>query len=166
MGAMLPPVYQEATDLAKQLKTLADNKSAVVAKAAQARNQAEALRTARTSLDHLLEQKSAEQAEADAKLSEIHDVTEEIGREASDLKALIDRVASLRANGNTAEGMTVVTADRTKSGAAGARFAAPAGGWNRHAGRFRRSGANPGRKRSFGPLVRDRRPSRSRGARG
>jgi murein hydrolase activator len=115
MGAMLPPVYQEATDLSKRLKTLADNKSAVVAKAAQARNQAEALRTARTSLDHLLEQKSADELKTEAKLSELHDVTAEIGRETTDLKALIDRIATLRANGNTAEGMTVVTPKATKS---------------------------------------------------
>jgi len=116
MGAMLPPVYQEATYLAKQLKTLSDNKSAVVTKAAQARTQAEALRTARTSLDHLLEQKSADQLKTEAKLSELHDVTEEIGRETTDLKALIDRIAALRASGNTAGGMTVVSPNAAKSG--------------------------------------------------
>ena len=115
MGAMLPPVYQEATYLAKQLKTLSDNKSAVAAKGTQARNQAEALRTARTSLDQLLEQKSADQLRTEAKLSELHDVTEEIGREATDLKALIDRIANLRANGSTGEGMTVVTPKAAKS---------------------------------------------------
>jgi len=115
MGAMLPPVYQEATYLAKQLKTLSDNKLAVVTKAAQARTQAEALRTARTSLDRLLEQKSADQLKTEAKLSELHDVTEEIGRETTDLKALIDRIANLRGNGNTAEGMTVVTPKAAKT---------------------------------------------------
>jgi len=115
MGAMLPPVYQEATYLAKQLKTLSDNKLAVVTKAAQARTQAEALRVARTSLDRLLEQKSADQLKTEAKLSELHDVTEEIGRETTDLKALIDRIANLRGNGNTAEGMTVVTPKAAKT---------------------------------------------------
>jgi len=115
MGAMLPPVYQEATDLAKRLKTLADNKASVVTKAAQARKQAEALRTARASLDTLLEQKSADQLKTEAKLSDLHDVTEEIGRETSDLKALIDRIASLRATGSAAEGMTIVTPNATKS---------------------------------------------------
>ncbi len=117
MGAMLPPVYQEATDLAKRLKTLADNKSAVIAKAAQARTQAEGLRTARTSLDRLLEQKSADQLRTEAKLSDLHDVTEEIGRETSDLKALIDRIATLRGNGNAAEGMTIVTSKASKAAA-------------------------------------------------
>ena len=115
MGAMLPPVYQEATYLAKQLKTLSDNKLAVVTKAAQARTQAEALRAARTSLDRLLEQKNADQLKTEAKLSELHDVTEEIGRETTDLKALIDRIANLRGNGNTAEGMTVVTPKAAKT---------------------------------------------------
>jgi septal ring factor EnvC (AmiA/AmiB activator) len=117
MGAMLPPVYQEATDLAKRLRTLADSKSAMVTKAAQARKQAEALRTARTSLDHLLEQKSADKLKTEAKLADLHDVTEEIGRETSDLKALIDRIASLRATGTAAEGMTIVTPKATKSAA-------------------------------------------------
>ena len=115
MGAMLPPVYQEATDLAKRLKTLADSKSAAVAKAAQARDQAKALRAARTSLDRLLEQKSADQLKTEAKLSELHDVTEEIGRETNELKALIARLAPLRASGTAAVGMTVVTSKPAKS---------------------------------------------------
>ena len=116
MGALLPPVYQEATDLAKRLKTLADNKSAVVTKAAQARRQAEALKTARAALDRLLEQKSTEQVKTEAKLSDLHDVTEEIGRETSDLKALIDRIASLRATASAPEGMTIVTSQKAKAG--------------------------------------------------
>ena len=110
MGAMLPPVYQEAAALAKKLKTLADTRIAVSRKEGEARVEAASLKTARASLDRLLQQKSAEQADADAKLSEIHGIAEEIGREASDLKALIDRVAGLRAAGPTPEGMKIVTA--------------------------------------------------------
>ena len=117
MGAMLPPVYREASDLANKLKTLAQVKTATARKGEEAHVQAASLTAARASLDRLLQEKSAEQANADAKLSELHGITEEIGREASDLKALTDRVASLRAAGPTSEGMRVVTAQPGGSGA-------------------------------------------------
>ena len=115
MGAMLPPVYKEAVELSKQLKTLAQTRVAVARTGEQAHTQAEALKAARASLDKLLEQKSVEQADAEAKLSEIHTVAEEIGRQASDLKGLIDRIASLRASSPSPETMTVVTPQRTGS---------------------------------------------------
>ncbi len=109
MGAMLPPVYQEAADLSKRLKTLAETKTVLAKKGDEAKIEAVRLKAARASLDQLLQEKSTQQADADAKLSEIHEITEEIGREASDLKALIDRVASLRAAGPTQERMRLVT---------------------------------------------------------
>jgi septal ring factor EnvC (AmiA/AmiB activator) len=117
MGAMLPPVYREAAALAKKLKTLGETRIALVKKGDEARIEAANLSDARAALDQLLQEKNAEQADADAKLSELHAVTEEVGREASDLKALIDRVASLRAAGPASEGMKIVTA---QNGAAGA----------------------------------------------
>ena len=112
MGAMLPPVYRETADLAKRLKVLSQTKTATAAKAQQARIEADALKTAREGLDRLLEEKNLEQAGAAAKLSELHGITEEIGREANDLKALIDRIATLRAGAGGPEGMTVVTAQK------------------------------------------------------
>jgi septal ring factor EnvC (AmiA/AmiB activator) len=117
MGAMLPPVYQEAAALAKKLKTLGETRIALAKKGAEARVEADSLKTARASLDQLLQEKSTEQTDADAKLSEIHEITEEIGREASGLKALIDRVASLRAAAPASEGMKIVTAQNGTVGA-------------------------------------------------
>jgi septal ring factor EnvC (AmiA/AmiB activator) len=117
MGAMLPPVYQEAALLAKRLKAFSQTKIDLAKKSDQARTEAESLKTARASLDQVLQEKSAEQADADAKLSEIHGITEEIGREASDLKALVDRVASLRLGSSVSEGMRIVTAQNGGSGA-------------------------------------------------
>jgi len=108
MGAMLPPLYNEAVDLAKRLKALAQVKMEVAAKEEQARREAIALNGARAGLDRLLEEKSAEQAGADAKLSELHAVVEEIGREADDLKTLMDRIATLRAADNVTQGLTIV----------------------------------------------------------
>jgi murein hydrolase activator len=118
MGAMLPPLYREATALAKRLKTLDETKRAVATKAAQARNEAEALKAARASLDGLLQEKSTQQADTDTRLAGLHGITEEIGREASDLKALIDRIAVLRAAsaGTPGEGMTVVTSQKAGIG--------------------------------------------------
>jgi septal ring factor EnvC (AmiA/AmiB activator) len=116
MGAMLPPVYREAALLSKRLKTLAETKTALAKKGDQAKAEAVSLKSARASLDALLQEKSGEQADADAKLSEIHGITEEIGREASDLKALIDRVASLRAAVPASEGMKIVTAPNGGAG--------------------------------------------------
>ena len=110
MGAMLPPVYEEAAALGKKLKTLAETRLSLAKKSDQARIEAVSLKAARASLDGLLQEKSTEQADADVKLSEIHGIAEEIGREANDLKSLIDRVATLRAAGPTSEGMKIVTA--------------------------------------------------------
>jgi len=110
MGAMLPPVYQEAASLSKKLKTLAETRIALAKRNDQAQVEAASLKAARAALDQLLLEKGAQQADADAKLSEIHGIAEEIGREAGDLKALIDRVASLRAAGPAPDGMKIVTA--------------------------------------------------------
>ena len=109
MGAMLPPVYREAAELSGKLKTLTETRAALAKKGEQAKIQAASLTTARASLDDLLRQKSAEQADADTKLAEIRSITEEVSREASDLKGLIDRVATLRAGGGASEGMKLVT---------------------------------------------------------
>jgi len=117
MGAMLPPVYREALELSKQLKKLAQTRVAIARTGEQAHTQAEALKAARASLDRLLEEKSAEQADTEAKLADIHNVSEEIAREASDLKGLIDRIASLRASAPSPETMTVVTPQRAGSAA-------------------------------------------------
>jgi murein hydrolase activator len=108
MGAMLPPIYNETTNVVNRLKALTQTKSAVAAKEEQARREAVALNNARDGLNRVLQEKSAEQAGADAKLSELHAVVEEIGREAGDLKTLMDRIATLRAAGNSTQGMTVV----------------------------------------------------------
>ena len=116
MGAMLPPVYREAAELSTKLKTLAETKTALAKKGEQAKVQAASLSAARASLDDLLRQKSAEQVDVDAKLSDIRSITEEVSREANDLKGLIDRVAALRAAGGAPEGMKVVSPQKGTAG--------------------------------------------------
>jgi murein hydrolase activator len=109
LGATLSPVYAQAARLANQLSALADAGEAVRKKAAVARDQAEALKAARSELDRLLAARSQEASAAAAHLSELHGITEEISQEANDLKALLERVAMLRAGGGGPQGMTVVT---------------------------------------------------------
>ena len=116
MGAMLPPVYREAAELSTKLKTLTQTKTALAKKNNQAEVQAASLNAARASLDELLGKKSAEQADAEAKLTEIRSIAEEVSREASDLKGLIDRVATLRATGGASEGMKLVAPQRGAAG--------------------------------------------------
>ncbi len=110
LGAMLPPVYEQAAALAKRLKALSETRIAVERKVAEARAQAQALSTARVDLDKLLLERNQQTANAEAKLSEIHGVIDEATRQTKDLKSLIERIASLRqrATGG-ATGVTVVS---------------------------------------------------------
>jgi septal ring factor EnvC (AmiA/AmiB activator) len=108
MGAMLPPVFHEAAGLSKLLKTLAETTQAVQQSGAQARAEASALTSARADLDRLMDARSRDAAQADTKLAALHGVTEEIAHETSGLKSLIDRIAGLRADGRSSDGMTVV----------------------------------------------------------
>jgi len=116
LGVMLPPVYQQATDLDRRLKTLSATQAAVRAKATQAQRQAQNLKNSRAELDQVLQLRNSETAAADAKLLEIHNVTDAIAKQTRNLKALIDRIAVLRSRGGFSQGMTVVTAQN--SGAA------------------------------------------------
>jgi murein hydrolase activator len=109
LGAMLPPVYEQAAALAKRLKDLEEARNTVAAKVAEGEAQEEALRRARTELDRLLQLRNEEQAAAGLKLSELHEITEEISKSSTDLKGLIARIATLREGPSSAPGMRLVT---------------------------------------------------------
>src|SRR3977135_395814 len=109
LGAMLPPVYEQAAALDRRLKTLSSTQAALKAKASQAKRETQSLTTSRAELDQLLQLRNRETAAADAKLSEIHNVTDAVGRQTKNLKSLIDRIATLRARSGFSQGMTVVT---------------------------------------------------------
>ena len=109
LGSMLPPVYQEAYALRRQLVALSETRASLETKNAQAHSEAQALATARADLSTLLDSRSQEAKEAQEKLDEIHEVTEEIARQTSDLKSLMDRIEALRAQANPAQGMVLVT---------------------------------------------------------
>jgi murein hydrolase activator len=109
LGALLPPVYAQAAALAKRLKELEETRNAQAAKVAEGASQAEALRMARVDLDRLLQMRNQQASAAGAKLSELHEITEQIAKNSGDLKGLMQRIANLRADGGGTAGMRVVT---------------------------------------------------------
>lgn len=114
LGAMLPPVYERAAILAKQLRTLADTQKALTAKRAEGKATALALVSARAQLAELLVAKSHEKDIAETKLGEISEVTETVAQQADDLKSLIDRISVLRRQNDpqtASSGMVVVRPD-------------------------------------------------------
>ncbi len=110
LGAMLPPVYERAAALGRRLRELYATRAELESKNQEALSQAVALVAARADLDLLLGLRSVEATEAEERLAQIHAVTEEAARETVDLKSLIDKIASLRAQDGPAGGMVVVTA--------------------------------------------------------
>jgi septal ring factor EnvC (AmiA/AmiB activator) len=113
LGAMLPPVYEQAVALARRLHNLQMTQAALVKKRSEARATAAALGKARLALTVLLDKRSSEAQTAEARLADLHAVTEEVAREAGDLKSLMDRIAVLRTESGGLQGMTVVTAENT-----------------------------------------------------
>jgi len=108
LGAMLPPVYERAADLARRLRALQTTLAALEQKGNQARATSAALTNARGELGKLIERRGAETAAAETRLAAIRSVTADVAREAGDLKSLMDRIASLRAQ--SGQRMTIVTA--------------------------------------------------------
>jgi septal ring factor EnvC (AmiA/AmiB activator) len=112
LGAMLPPVYQQAAVLSRHLRSLAATRGKLEAKNLAARSQTLALAKARSDLASLLELRRREMVDADATLKDIRGVTGEVAREAGDLKTLMDRIAGLRSKADPNRGMVVVTPRR------------------------------------------------------
>ncbi len=112
LGAMLPPVYEQAAVLGRRLRSLAATRASLDAQSRAARTQGAELAQARVQLAGLLEQRSREMVDADVKLKDIRALSDEVARQAGDLKTLIDRIADLRAKGDPSRGMVVVTPKR------------------------------------------------------
>jgi len=117
LGVMLPPVYRQAAELDRSLKALSATQASLRTKANDAQREAEQLTSSRAELDQLLQLRNSETAAAETKLSEIQTVTTTVARQTRDLKALIDRIATLRAGTDSGRGMTVVSAQNSSAGA-------------------------------------------------
>lgn len=96
-GGAVEPLYRDSANLSGQLKTLASLQAGAAARQAEAAREEAALNDTRGDLDRLMAQKHAEQASLAAKSDDLQKVVDDIGREAGGLKALMDRIASLRA---------------------------------------------------------------------
>jgi murein hydrolase activator len=116
LGVMLPPVYEQVAELDRRLKALSATQSALRTKAGDAQREAAQLTTLRAELDQLLQLRNRETAAAEVKLTEVQTVTETVARETQGLKALIDRIATLRAGADSKSGMTVVSARNSNAG--------------------------------------------------
>lgn len=116
LGTLLPPVYERAAILGRQLRELAQTRRDLEAKNQQAREEAAELTEARGELAALLDRKRAETAAAESRLQEIASLTEEAARQTGDLRSLLDRIAELRAQGGPDEGMVVIGPDGAGTG--------------------------------------------------
>ena len=120
LGVMLPPLYEQAAILGRQLRALNETRAALEAKNEQAREEALALNAARGELGALLVQRRQQGAITENRLVEIATVTEEAARQTDDLKSLLDRIALLRAQIGPDSGMVVVTAEGGPEGSSAA----------------------------------------------
>jgi septal ring factor EnvC (AmiA/AmiB activator) len=111
LGVMLPPVYEQAATLGRQLRALNETRSALETKNRQAREEEQALIAAREELGTLLAERRRQASIAQTRLVEITAITEEAARQTDDLKSLLDRIALLRSQNGPGGGMTVVTAE-------------------------------------------------------
>lgn len=103
VGAALQPLSSDSVRLGSQLKKLANLQVAAADKQAETAQDQTALNDTRDDLDRLIAEKHAQQESLAAKAGELQKIIDDIGREAGSLKALMDRIASLRSapNGNT-----------------------------------------------------------------
>lgn len=115
MGAMLPPVYEQANALAERLRQLSAARAAVQTKNNEARTQAIALTAARDELAELLATRTREVGETEVKLAALRAVTEDAARQTEDLKSLIDRISSLRQQDDPEAAMVVVTPSTSRA---------------------------------------------------
>ena len=116
LGVMLPPVYEQVAALDRSLKELTATQLALRTKASDAQREAAQLTILREELDKLLQMRNRETVAAEAKLSEVQTVTQTVARQTQGLKALIDRIATLRAGTDSKSGMTVVSARNSNAG--------------------------------------------------
>ena len=117
VGASLPPVYAQATALARRIEKLKATRIALVARQLDASRTAAALAVARADLENLSAQKDREAAGAADLYKGLATRLDTIARQAADFAALVARVNTLRhAEPDPAEASIVtVTAQNTGS---------------------------------------------------
>lgn len=109
LGAALPRVYGAAAALSRQMKVLKETRAVLLRQREEGARTAGELTVARGQLDQLLATKEREASGASAAYQALQARFGAIASQASDLKTLLDRVATLRKQ-VPPEGMIVVSA--------------------------------------------------------
>lgn len=107
LGAALPRVYGEAAALLKQLDVLRRTQASLFVRRQEGARNAAQLTLAQAQLDQLVATKEREATGANAAYQALQANFSAIASEASDLKALIDRVAALRGEASERGTVTV-----------------------------------------------------------
>ena len=115
VGASLPPVYAEATRLARRIEVLKATRIALVKRRTEAAATATQLTTARADLETLTAQKEAEAEAAGTEYGALKSKLADIAAKAADFQALVNRVAALKHAGGNDDGITIVTASNSGS---------------------------------------------------
>ncbi len=97
IGASLPDVYGQAAALARRIATLKRTRAALIARRAEGVRNAVKLAAARDELDQLLATKQLEADAAASRYGGLEANLEKAATTAADLKALLEKVAALRA---------------------------------------------------------------------
>jgi len=109
LGSSLPRVYGAAADLARKLDALRQTRAALARKRAQGVRNAQDLRIAHDELDQLLAIKQLQAEQAQSQYADLQSRLDAIAGQASDLEALLAKVAALR-KAPQAQGVVVVAA--------------------------------------------------------
>lgn len=111
IGASLPRIYGVAAALARRIAALRQTRANLIAERALSARNATNLATARTELDKLLTLKLQEADQAAVHYGDLQERLDIIAQQASDLKALLDRIAGIRQNTGQKTGILAKTAE-------------------------------------------------------
>ncbi len=114
IGATVPDIYDRAAELVRRIDRLKKTRDSLVASKAEAARTTVALTTARGELDQLLERKQQEAQVAEGRYSDLAAELATAADQASDLKALLAKVAQIRGT-SVSDSITVVAADPERS---------------------------------------------------
>jgi septal ring factor EnvC (AmiA/AmiB activator) len=115
VGASLPPVYAQATRLARRIETLKKTRVSLIARRGEASRTATDLTAARADLEILTTRKESEAQTAGDEYDTLKSRLAEIAAKAADFQTLANRVAALKRAGGGGDGITVVTASNSGS---------------------------------------------------
>ena len=110
LGGALPKIYQAAAEISRELKALKRTRAALLDRRAQSIRYSTELSAAQGRLDGLLAAKQREATGAGTAYQAMQAKFDAIANQATDLKALLDRVSALRAAA-APQGMVVVSAE-------------------------------------------------------